>query len=244
MTLPDRATVQALARPQFAQMLQRQGRPVIITRPGQPDVTSAALLLPTTSQSRQGTRVTDPSVVTLPWKVFFRHDEDSVRDAGFTLTFPPAQGQPGITLTPGTPTVDVADQGVALMSLCTPLTERTRVHDLVFGVPGTGMVRDSLGNLVPAPGGTLAVQARLSATTDPKLRDTVGADNADLVLIGRWGSLTAPSGRPDGVRWGSQSPLVIDGQAGALTVQLAYPDEDTATEAQFGQRFLALWRTP
>lgn len=180
--------------------------------------------------------------------------EPGISSRSFTALLPyhEAALTPGWTLTdasgrihvPVAPVLNPAGRNLFLVARVAPLVERTRVHDLAFGVPGQGMVRDSRGNLVPAPGGTLAVQARLSATTDPKLRDTVGADNADLVLIGRWGSLTEPTGRPDGVRWGSQSPLVIDGQAGTLTVQLAYPDEDTATEAQFGQRFLALWRTP
>ena len=180
--------------------------------------------------------------------------EPGISSRSFTALLPyhAAALTPGWTLTdasgrihvPVAPILNPAGRNLFLVARVAPLVERTRVHDLVFGVPGQGMVRDSRGNLVPAPGGTLAVQARLSATTDPKLRDTVGADNADLVLIGRWGSLTAPTSRPDGVRWGSQSPLVIDGQPGTLTVQLAYPDEDTATEAQFGQRFLALWRTP
>ena len=180
--------------------------------------------------------------------------EPGISSRSFTalLSYHAAALTPGWTLTdasgrihvPVAPILNPAGRNLFLVARVAPLVERTRMHDLVFGVPGQGMVRDSRGNLVPAPGGTLAVQARLSATTDPKLRDTVGADNADLVLIGRWGSLTAPAGRPDGVRWGSQSPLVIDGQPGTLTVQLAYPDEDTATETQFGQRFLALWRTP
>ena len=180
--------------------------------------------------------------------------EPGISSRSFTalLSYHAAALTPGWTLTdasgrihvPVAPILNPAGRNLFLVARVAPLVERTRMHDLVFGVPGQGMVRDSRGNLVPAPGGTLAVQARLSATTDPKLRDTVGADNADLVLIGRWGSLTAPASRPDGVRWGSRSPLVIDGQSGTLTVQLAYPDEDTATEAQFGQRFLALWRTP
>lgn len=245
MNLPDRAAVQAAARPQFARMLQQQGRPVTISRTGHPDVLTTALLLPSTSQSRQGLSVTEPAVQALPWKVFFRHDVDAVREPGFTLTFPPTQGQPGVTLTPGTATVDVADQGVTLMVLCTPLVERTRVHDLVFQVPGQGVTRPyGALNPIPAPATALPVQARLAATTDPKIRDSVGADAAEVVLVGRWGPLTAPTGTPDGLRWGLSAPLTLGGQPGTLTLKLAWPDEDLHREAQFGARFLAVWRTP
>ena len=70
MTLPDRPTVQAVGRPEFAKALAQQGRPVIIRRPGQPDVQQRALLIPATSQARQGEKPASPEFASLPWKVF------------------------------------------------------------------------------------------------------------------------------------------------------------------------------
>lgn len=213
-------------------------QPVTFQRFGQPPEQLRSVIGQEEDRSTDAPEVHEPGISSRSFTALLPYHEAALTP-GWTLT--DAGGRIHV---PVAPILNPAGRNLFLVARVAPLVERTRVHDLAFGVPGQGMVRDSLGNLVPAPGGTLAVQARLSATTDPKLRDTVGADNADLVLIGRWGSLTAPTGRPDGVRWGSQSPLVIDGQVGTLTVQLAYPDEDTATEAQFGQRFLALWRTP
>ncbi|OOV11847.1 hypothetical protein BXU09_19775 [Deinococcus sp. LM3] len=213
-------------------------QPVTFQRFGQPPEPLRALIGQEEDRSTDAPEVHEPGISSRSFTALLPYHEAALTP-GWTLT--DAGGRIHV---PVAPVLNPAGRNLFLVARVAPLVERTRVHDLAFGVPRQGMVRDSLGNLVPAPGATLAMQARLSATTDPKLRDTVGADNADLVLIGRWGSLTAPTSRPDGVRWGSRSPLVIDGQAGTLTVQLAYPDEDTATEAQFGQRFLALWRTP
>lgn len=242
MTLPDRDTVRAVGRPQFATLLARQGRQVFIRRAGQQDVETSALLIPVASAPRRGETVTAPEVASLAWKVFFKHDLTQVRTPGFTLFFPAGQGQTSQELTPTAPTVDVADQGVVLMVVCSALAERTRVESLTFTIPGVGTVRDAKGNLVPAPGVPLTVPARLSATDDPRVRDMVGADSASVVLVGRWGTLSHPLLRPNGVRWGSTSPLTLDGQAGTLTVKLAYPDLDQAQEAQFGSRFIATWR--
>ncbi|MCD0165254.1 hypothetical protein [Deinococcus sp. 12RED42] len=213
-------------------------QPVTFQRFGQPSEQLRSVIGQEEDRSTDAPDVHEPGISSRSFTALLPYHEAALTP-GWTLT--DATGRIHV---PVAPVLNPAGRNLFLVARVAPLVERTRVHDLAFGVPGQGMVQDSLGNRKPAPGGTLAVQARLSAATDPKLRDTVGADNADLVLIGRWGSLTAPTSRPDGVRWGSQSPLVIDGQAGTLTVQLAYPDEDTATEAQFGQRFLALWRTP
>lgn len=240
MTLPDRATVQAAGRPQLQEALDRQGVDVLIRRPGQQDVPTRALLVPVTANAREGAKVDAPVVGTLPWKAFFRHDEVAVQTPGFSLVVLPGRR----VLTPTTPAVDLADQGVALMVLATPLADRTRVSALTFLLPGEGLVKDGRGNPVPAPGQPLDVPARLTATTDPRIRETVGADQAEIVLIGRWGTLEHPQGRPAGVGWGSRSPLELDGQPGTLTLKLAWPDEDLATETQFGSRFLAIWRTP
>ncbi|WP_189065347.1 hypothetical protein [Deinococcus seoulensis] len=213
-------------------------RPATLTRFGAAPQEVRALIAEEEDRSTAAPDVHEPGVSSRTHTALLPF-LDAARTVGWTLT-----DDRGRVFVPVALPLNPGGRDFCLVARVAPLVERTRVHDLAFSVPGTGMTRDSLGNPRPAPGGALAVQARLNATTDPKLRDTVGADNADLVLIGRWGSLTAPTSRPDGVRWGSQSPLVIDGQTGTLTVQLAYPDEDTATEAQFGQRFLALWRTP
>lgn len=243
MTLPDRATVRAVGRPQFAAMLAAQGRPVLVRRAGQTDVESRALLIPVSSQSKKGELPSEPSFESLPWKAFFPHDADAVRERGFTLIAPSYQGQAGLALTPSGPTVDLADQGVAQMVLCTPLIDRTRNDLLTFTIPSSGLVTDPrTGNKVAAPGQQVSIPVRLAASDDPKVRDMAGADAADVVLLGRWGSLEAPQLRPEGVRWGSSSPLVLDGQKGTLTIKLAYPDPDLWQETQFGQRFVASWK--
>lgn len=163
-----------------------------------------------------------------------------VREVGFTVTT--ATGQ---VLVPVAIPQNPQDLNLFWVVRMAALAERTRVEPLTFHVPGQGTVVDpATGNHLPAPGIPFPVQARLHATADPRVRDMAGADSADVVLVGRWGTLDAPQARPAGVRWGSRSPLTLDGQPGTLTVKLAYPDSDLAQEQQFGARFVAVWRTP
>lgn len=240
MTLPDRETVRAVGRPQFAALLQQQGRPVTIRRAGQPEAKHLALALPVLSESRKGEAVRlAPSL----WKLFFAHDVQEVATPGFTLVLAPFQGQAGLDLTPTTPAVDVADQGVVLMLHASPLADRTRTELLRFTIAQGLVQQPGTGNMVPGPGLPLEVPVRLVASDDPRIRDMVGADAAEVALVGRWGTLEAPQQKPpQGVRWGSTSPLVLDGQSGTLTIKLAYPDPDLAQEQQFGARFVAVWR--
>lgn len=235
MSMPSRADTQAIGRPLIQQALDEQGVSVKVIRAGG-EVELVALFVPVTPDGKRVTRVGDPEYAQQTAKFFFRHDAEAVRMPGFNLL------KGGQIYIPTSPAVDIADQGVALMLVAQPLVERTRVESLTFTIPGVGTVRDAKGNLVPAPGVPLTVPARLSATDDPRVRDMVGADSASAVLIGRWGTLSHPLLRPNGVRWGSASPLTLDGQAGTLTVKLAYPDADLAQEAQFGGRFVATWK--
>lgn len=162
-----------------------------------------------------------------------------VQEVGFTVTT--AAGQ---ILVPVAVPQNPQNLNLFWVVRMAALAGRTRVEQLVFHVPGEGTVEDpDTGNQVPAPGENLQVPVRLHATTDPRVADMVGADTAEVVLVGRWGTLDAPQARPAGVRWGNSSPLTLDGQPGTLTVKLAYPDSDLAQEQQFGARFVAVWST-
>ncbi|WP_339096194.1 hypothetical protein WDJ50_02575 [Deinococcus sp. VB142] len=235
MTLPGRAEAQALGRPLLQKALDQQGVSVTVIRVGGATLL-VALFVPVSPDGRQVVKVANPDYAQQPAKFFFRHDADPVREPGFSLL------KGGRLYTPVTPTVDVADQGIALMLMAQPLNDRTRTERLTFTLPGKGMGRDNNGNPVSLPGVSLTVTVRLVAVSDPRIRDMVGADAADMVLVGRWGTLEQPLLKPDGLKWGMTSPLVLDGQNGTLTLKLAYPDPDLAQESQFGARFLAIWR--
>ncbi len=120
---------------------------------------------------------------------------------------------------------------------------RSRTSVLVFPGRGGALVPDGRGNLRPGPSVPITALARLEAPSDPQVRDAVGADAATTVLMGRWGAAGEPRAQPGGVSWGSQSPLVLSGQPGTLTVQLAWPDADPIQTAIHGEPFVALWRT-
>lgn len=235
MTLPDRAQAQNIGRPLLQQALDRQGVSVTVIRVGSAS-DLIALFVPVTPDGKRVVKVGDPNYAQETIKFFFRHDADEVREPGFSLL------TGGRLYTPTTPTIDVADQGVALMLVAQPLTDRTRAERLTFTLPGVSVLDPHTGNPVLSRGETFEVPVRLVATDDPRIRDMVGADAAEVTLLGRWGTLDAPLLRPDGVKWGATSPLTLDGQRGTLTVQLAYPDADLFQERQFGARFLATWR--
>lgn len=237
MNIPDREKIQRLGRPAVQALLATDhAQTVAVRRPGSPDVTLRGLLMPWPDEGRTGPPVDRPEVRTPAWFGLLPHDAP-VAQIGFTVI-----GEDGRAFTPDSPP-DPAS-GVAWILRLVPLVERTRVHDLVFQVPGVGTVEDrATGNRRSAPPTPLPVTVRLATTTDPRLTDLAGADSADLTLIGRWGPLTAPTTRPSSLRWGMKAPLTLDGQPGTLTLKLAYPDEDLHREAQFGGRFLATWRT-
>lgn len=236
MNIPDREKIQRLGRPAVQALLATDhAQAVTVRRPGSPDVTLRGLLMPWPDEGRTGPPVDRPEVRTPAWFGLLPHDAP-VAQLGFTLI-----GEGGRAFTPDSPP-DPAS-GVAWILRLVPLDERTRVHELVFQVPGVGMSRPPGAlNPVPSPATPLPVTVRLTTTTDPRLADLAGADSADLTLVGRWGPLTAPTNRPPSLRWGMQAPLVLDGQPGTLTLKLAYPDEDLHREAQFGARFVAVWR--
>lgn len=232
MTVSITAEIQA-AGPDILWVIEEAGQDVTIRRPGLPDAPARAVLYQ--EDARRESRVSAPEFRVIGWQGVFKPD------APLHLPFTVVDAQ-GRELSPDGPPQDPGGQGVALLVHLLPLAERTRVSSLVFTLPGAGTVKDpKTGNLVPAPGTSLPVSARLVASDDPRVRDMAGADAAEVVLLGRWGTLEDPLGRPDGVRWGATSPLVLDGQAGVLTVKLAYPDADLYQERQFGARFVCVW---
>ena len=237
MTAPGIAQIQTLTRPLVAWLLAEYGRDVLLQRAGQPDVPLRAILMPWSDEGKDGADVHAPTVRASAWFFFVDHTAP-VQDLGFTVR----DVQDDRVFVPDAYAEDVGNAEVGFALRVHPMVERTRLHELTFTRPGVGLVTAPNGNQVPAPGTPVVVTARLDATTDPRIADAVGADNAAVVLVGRWGSLTAPIGRPAGVRWGATCPLALDGQPGTLTLQLAWPDADLATEQQFGARFVATWK--
>ena len=234
MTGSITAEIQA-AGPDILWVIDEAGQDVTIRRPGHPDVQARAVLYQIDDTDKRG-EVAAPDFKLLAWQGVFKPDAP-LRSLPFMVI--DARGQ---AFTPDGPAQDPGEQGVALIVHLLPLADRARVELLTFHASGTGLVQDpDTGNWLPAPGAALTVPARLHATADPRVRDMAGADAAEVVLIGRWGSLDAPQARPEGVQWGSESPLTLDGQPGTLTVKLAYPDADLHQEQQFGARFVALW---
>lgn len=226
------AEIQA-AGPDILWVIDEAGQDVTIRRPGRADTLARAVLYQEDSQGEG--RVSDPEFKVIGWQGVFKPD------APLTLPFTVVDTQ-GRMFTPDGPPQNPGGQGVVLIVHLLPLAGRTRVEQLVFTLPGP-LTRDpKTGNPVPTPGPKLPVPARLVASQDPRIRDMAGADAAEVVLIGRWGTLDAPQARPAGVRWGLSSPLVLDGQNGTLTLKLAYPDPDLAQETSYGGRFVAVWR--
>ncbi|WP_394649573.1 hypothetical protein [uncultured Deinococcus sp.] len=224
------------AGPDIIWAIEEAGLDVIVRRPGHPDTVARAVLYQLDDKDATG-KVGNPEVKLMAWAGIFKPDAP-VRSLPFSVL--DSQGR---VFVPDSAVQDPVEMGVALIAHLLPLAERTRVSLLTFTLPGEGWQKDARGNDIPTPGTPHPVSARLTATTDPRIRDEVGADTADVVLIGRWGTLEHPLPRPAGVTWGSTSPLDLDGQPGTLTVTLAYPDPDLAQEAQFGSRFLATWRS-
>jgi len=132
------------------------------------------------------------------------------------------------------------DSHVAVCRLVQPA--RSVSYELLFTLPGP-LVKDPVSkNMVASPGEPLRASARLEATTDPQVRDAVGADTATVVLFGRWGTAGHPSAWPVGLHWGSSSSLELQGQPGVLTIKLAWPDADPIQTQIFGAPFIAIWR--
>lgn len=222
--------VQSVLASDFARLVN------VRTFADQADHAVRALIGQEEDRSSAGPKIDEPGITSRTFTGLFPFTAP-VGQVGFLVTDAAAR-----QLVPVAPPLNPFDLNFCWVVRLAPLAERTRVESLTFTIPGVGTVRDAKGNPVPAPGVPLTIPARLSATDDPRVRDMVGADSASAVLIGRWGTLSHPLLRPGGVRWGSTSPLMLDGQAGTLTVKLAYPDLDLAQEAQFGSRFIATWR--
>lgn len=237
MTAPGIASVQLLTRPLIAWVLAQYGCDVLLRRPGQPGVPLRAVLMPWSDEGKEGPDPADLQVRSSAWFCLLDHAAPA-HDLGFTIT----EVRTGRVFVPDAYAEDIGNAQVGFALRVHPLVERTRLSTLTFTVPGSGTVTLPNGNVRPAPGVPVTVEARLSVSTDPRIAQSVGADNAETVLIGRWGSLAAPTGKPPGVRWGATSPLVYDGQPGVFTLKLAWPDEDLATETQFGSRFVGVWK--
>ncbi|BDP44851.1 hypothetical protein DAETH_48200 (plasmid) [Deinococcus aetherius] len=237
--IPSKAFVQRIGRPGVQAVLASDhAQDVLIRRPGVADVPARALLLPWSDEGRGGADAKAPEVRSVAWFGLLLHGAP-VSSLGFSLVTLGGQ-----VFTPDSPPENAGGADVAWLLRLTPLHGRTRVSTLTFTLSGPGLVTDpETGNKRPASGAAVEVPVRLTATTDPRIRETVGADQAELVLVGRWGSVEHPQARPANVGWGSSSPLELDGQRGRLTLALAWPDEDLAQERQFGTRFLATWRT-
>lgn len=231
------AQLQALGRPEVQLALDQAGQDVLIQRAGQPDQSVRAILYQLESKGARGQKGADVEYGSLAWQGVFRYDTP-IRERGFTVR--DAQGR---VFVPEAEAEDPAEQGVALIVRLAPLVDRTRLYSLTFpGIPTLGTLPGS-SNPVELPGTPLVISVRLEATADPRLRETVGADQAELALVGRWGTYEHPLTRPASVRWGVTSPLAFEGQTGVLTMALAWPDSDLATEQQFGGRFLCTWRS-
>jgi len=231
------AELQALGRPEVQLALDQAGQDVQIQRPGQPDEGVRAILYQLESKGARGQKGTDVEYGSLAWQGIFNHLAP-IRTPGYTVV-----DATGRVFVPEAEAEDPAQQGVALIVRLLPLVDRTRLYTLMFPGPPTLGTLPGSSNPVELPGTSLTISVRLEATADPRLRETVGADQVALALVGRWGTYEQPLTRPTSVRWGVTSPLTFEGQPGVLTMALAWPDSDLATERQFGGRFLATWRS-
>lgn len=222
--------VQSVLASNFAQSVN------VHTFSDQTDHMVQALIGQEEDRSTDGPKVDDPGITSRTFTGLFPFDAP-VGKVGFLVT-----DATGRALIPVAPPLNPFDLNFCWVVRLAPLVDRTRTELLTF-VISSGLVRQpGTGNQIPAPGQPLQVPVRLVASDDPRIRDMVGADTAEVALIGRWGTLEAPQTRPAGVHWGSSTPLVLDGQKGTLTIKLAYPDPDLWQEQQFGQRFVATWR--
>jgi hypothetical protein len=110
--------------------------------------------------------------------------------------------------------------------------------DLTFTPESAGTTIDTTtGNPYPVAGTSFTVQARIAAVNDPKIRALLGADETEVILTARWGSLEVPTIKPAGLEWGMTSTLEIQGKTGTLTVRMPWPE----ASSPFGEAFLATW---
>lgn len=220
---------------EIAWAIREAGQDVTILRPGAAPAPVRAFLYQQDDRST-GQRDIEARFKVRAWQGIFLPDAP-VRERGFVV-----QDAKGRLFWPDGDVQDAGEQGVALLASLLPLPERTRTEFLTFQVEGQLIEDPVTGNWEPSPGQPLHVPVRLNPTADPKIREMVGADVAEVAFVGRWGDLLTPLDKPVGVFWGSTSLLTVDGQPGVLTIKLAYPDADTAQELVLGGRFVALWK--
>lgn len=221
--------------PMVLEMLTDFGQQVTILRPGAAPLFVRAFLYQQDDRPAAQRNI-EADFKVRAWQGLFLPDAP-IRERGFVV-----QDAQGRLFWPDGDVQDAGEQGVALIASLLPLPERTRTEFLTFQVEGQLTEDPVTGNWEPGPGQPLHVPVRLSATVDPKVREMVGADVAEVAFVGRWGDLLTPLSKPPGVFWGSASPLTVDGQPGQLTLKLAYPDPDSAQELVLGSRFIALWK--
>lgn len=215
------------------------GKTFLVRRLGQPDTEVTGFMWQAKPSGK--TDAADPAFTLLGSEAVFL-PEAPVLERGFVLIDPDDPQGPRV-YTPDNDVQDVGHQHVLLWGRFTPYLEHTRVDLLAFEVATEQVTEDpKTGNPVPVTVmKTVPVRLSPAATDDPDIRERIGADGASLLLVGRWGTLLQPLLKPGFIDWGDRAALRIDGQAGFLTLQLAYKDVELATEQHFGSRFLASW---
>lgn len=222
-------------RPVIGEILEDFGQDFVISRSGFSPVTSRGLVYQLEDRATVSSQVDDAHVKVNAWQGIFSYDAPLIHPYYIT----DAEGQIYI---PDSITNDPGRQDVARFAHLAALVDRTRVDTLIFQTGG--LVQDpKTKNWKPGSGTPITIDVRLVSSSDPVIRETVGADVSQVALVGRWGSLLEPKSRPSKLVWGESSPLIISGQPGTIVLKQSYPDEDLFTEQQYGERFLAVWRS-
>lgn len=227
--------VQARMIPKLAAIIDDYGQDVAVLRAGQPDQTVRAYLYQLDDKAGT-TDLSHPEYKTLAWQGIFHYA--AALSGQFAV-----QDALGRFFIPDSPPQDAGEQQVAWIAHLLPTPQRVRVDQLMFSTPNISVPDPRTGNTISQPGTQLPpVAARLVASTDPTIRQMAGADAAEVVLVGRWGTLLTPTLKPDGVGWGSSSPLTLDGRQGRFTLKVALPDPDIVQERYLGARFIGGWK--
>lgn len=113
----------------------------------------------------------------------------------------------------------------------------------VPGMAGPLVVDPDTGNMVASPAGPpTTVTFRLNPVTKPELVELAGADAEEIPLLGHWGTLDDPQGKPAAIQYGSSYPLTLQSRSGTITFTKPYPTQSTLHPEVYGERFFAVWR--